>query len=93
MPIRALAKDFRPASAESVERYLESKFGDDLAEVRAAMERLAGSISPKELNQRGFGLYEAFRPAVPAGARGWGAAGELDLDRITGLASGDQRLD
>jgi hypothetical protein len=43
-------------------------------------------MPPKELNQRGFSLYEAFRPAVPAGARGWGAAGELDLDRIASLA-------
>ena len=89
--IRALEKDFRPASAESVERYLESKFGEYLAEVRAAMEGLAASLSPEELNRRGFALYEAFRPAVPAGARGWGAAGELDLDRITALVGGDQR--
>jgi hypothetical protein len=39
----------------------------------------------EELNRRGFALYEAFRPAIPAGARGWGATGELDLERITGL--------
>src|SRR5919202_6223837 len=51
--LRALEKDFRPASAESVERYLESKFGEHLPDVRAAMERLAGSMP------RGFGLYEA----------------------------------
>ncbi len=87
--IRAMDKDFRPASARSVERYLESKFGGDLDEVRTAMERLAASLSPDELNRRGFGLYEAFRPAIPAGARGWGAAGELDLDRITALAHGE----
>ena len=88
--IRAMDKDLRPASAASVERYLESKFGTHLAEVRAAMERLAASLSPEELNRRGFALYEAFRPAIPAGARGWGAAGELDLDRITALAHGDR---
>jgi hypothetical protein len=51
------------------------------------MEQLAVSRSLEELNQRGFALYEAFRPAVPAGARGWGASGELDdLDQIIGLA-------
>ena len=83
--IRALEKDYRPASAESVERYLASKFGEHLNEARGAMERLAGSMSPKELNQRGFALYEAFRPSVPAGARGCGAAGELDLSRVTAL--------
>src|SRR3954465_11254286 len=87
--IRAMEKDFRPASAASVERYLASKFGDYLDEVRAAMEQLAASLSPEELNRRGFDLYEAFRPAIPTGARGWGAAGGLDLERITGLARGE----
>ena len=87
--IRAMEKDFRPASAASVGRYLASKFGDHLEEVWAAMEQLAASLSPEELNRRGFTLYEAFRPAIPAGARGWGAAGERDLERITGLAQGE----
>src|SRR6476620_9227543 len=87
--IRAVEKDFRPASAASIERYLASKFGDHLDEVRAAMEQLAASLSPEELNRHGFALYEAFRPAVPAGARGWGAAGELDLDRVISLARGE----
>ena len=83
--IRAMEKDFRPASAVSVGRYLASKFGDRLDEVRAAMEQLAASLSPEELDRHGFALYEAFRPAIPTGARGWGAAGELDPKRITGL--------
>jgi hypothetical protein len=52
------------------------------------MEQLAASLSPEELNRRGFALYEAFRPAIPAGARGWGARGELDLHWITGLTHG-----
>ena len=38
--IRALKKDFRPASSESVERYLASKFGDHLEEVRAAISAI-----------------------------------------------------
>ena len=89
--VRAVAKDLRPTSAGSVKRYLESKFGDHLAEVWRAMEGLAASLSPEELNQCGFGLYEDFRPAIPAGARGWGAAGALDLDRIADLAQGDRQ--
>src|SRR3954465_15524041 len=68
--IRAMEKDFRPASAASVGRYLASKFGDHLDEVWAAMEQLAASLSPNELNRHGFALYEAFRPAIPTGARG-----------------------
>src|SRR5690348_8941492 len=47
--IRAMEKDFRAASAAGVERYLASKFGDHLEEVRAAMEQLAASLSPQEL--------------------------------------------
>ena len=49
------------------------------------MERLSAALSPEELNRRGFALYEAFRPDIPAGARGWGATGELDFERIIGL--------
>ena len=52
----------------------------------AAMETLAGSLAPEELNRVGFRLYEHFRPEVPAGAKGWGAKGLLDLGRIRGAA-------
>ena len=83
--LRAVSKD-RPITPESVQRYLESKFGDDLAAALAAMTRLAASLPPGELAERGFSLYEAFRPSVPAGTRGWGAAGVLDLDRLGSLA-------
>ncbi len=89
--IRALEKDFRPASSDSVRRYLASKFKGDLDRVRAAMERLAVSLAPEELNRRGFALYEEFRPDVPAGAQGWGATGMLEPKRIVALVSGEDR--
>src|SRR3954469_13624059 len=60
--IRAMEKDFRPASAASVGRYLASKFGDHFDEVRAAMEQLAASLSPEELNRRGFALLRRLGP-------------------------------
>jgi len=85
--LRALSKD-RPVTPESVERYLASKFGDSLASVRAAMEELAGALPPDSLAARGYELYEQFRPEVPAGVRGWGAAGELDLALIKSLGRG-----
>jgi hypothetical protein len=84
--VRALSKE-RPISPASVERYLEGKFGEALGEVRAAMVRLARSLPPEELARRAYELYEAFRPAVPAGERGWGAAGILDLARVEALAN------
>lgn len=83
--IRAVVGD-NPVDAGGVAAYLESKFGDDLAAVKDAMQALARSMKPGELAERAYSLYEAFRPAIPAGKKGWGAAGELDLDRIRALA-------
>jgi hypothetical protein len=85
--IRA-ARGTRPMDAGSVRRYLEGKFGDDLPAVRSAMWRLARSFPPRELTERCFGLYEQFRPDIPAGEKGWGARGELDVGLIERLAKG-----
>jgi hypothetical protein len=82
--LRALSKD-RPISPGSVERYLQSKFGDHLDDAKAAMAHLAHSIPATQLARRAYSLYENFRPEIPAGARGWGAIGDLDLNRIRGL--------
>src|SRR3954453_8923067 len=71
-----------PADPAGVQRYLAKAFGDHLAEVRAAMEELAGRYEPAELNRIGFRLYEKFRPDVPPGAEGWGAKAVLDLDKV-----------
>jgi hypothetical protein len=51
------------------------------------MRMLAQVFEPRELNDKGFALYERFRPAIPDGVRGWGAKGELDLDLIRSLSS------
>jgi hypothetical protein len=83
--IRAL-KGAEVIESESVRRYLESKFGDDLKSVRSAMQRLAESCGPKELAVKAFGLYERLRPDIPAGVKGWGAKGELKLDLLATLA-------
>jgi hypothetical protein len=83
--VRATRKD-QPINPDSVRRYLQQKFGDDLADVQAAMEDLAQAYPPEELAARAYALYERFRPDVPEGKRGWGAAGPLDLDVIRALA-------
>jgi hypothetical protein len=72
----------QPANPKAVQRYLTNAFGDHLAEVREAMEELAGRYEPAELNRIGFRLYQHFRPEIPAGNAGWGARGELDIDKI-----------
>lgn len=79
--LRALDHD-HAASPGPARAYVERAFGEHLPAVRRAMERLAASLPPEALNRVGFHLYERFRPEVPAGARGWGAKGVLDLKRI-----------
>jgi hypothetical protein len=71
---------------EAVRIYLEKKFGDHLTDARKAMEELAKSMTPAQLETRGFSLYEKFRPQIPEGKKGWGAKGNLDLDLIRRLA-------
>lgn len=83
--IRALSKD-KPISPDSVQRYLEKKFGDALDDARDAMTALAGAYKPKEINGRAYRLYESFRPDIPAGRKGWGAEGRLSLDTIRDMA-------
>jgi hypothetical protein len=83
--LRALSND-RPISPESVKRYLESKFGDAFDEVYAAMKELAKSLTPSELAEKAYILYEKFRPEIPPGKKGWGASGKLDLGGIRKMA-------
>lgn len=83
--LRALSKD-QPIAPSSVERYLQGKFGDRLDDAKRAMERLARSWPPDDLAAHAYDLYEKFRPAIPSGVRGWGAAGDLDLDRFSHLS-------
>ncbi len=72
----------KPASPRPAHAYVEKAFGKHLLPVRRAMEVLADSLPPEELNRIGFRLYEHFRPEVPAGAAGWGKKGVLDLKQI-----------
>ena len=79
--LRAVSKG-KPGNPATIERYLAGKFGDRLEAARAAMAELAAAHTPGDLHRRGFRLYEEFRPSVPSGESGWGAKGELDLDRV-----------
>ena len=83
--LRAVGKDQKPVTPESVEKYLKSKFGEALPAVRAVMQELARSRSVDVLAEEAFSLYEQFRPAVPAGESGWGAKGTLSLGKIAVL--------
>jgi hypothetical protein len=76
----------QPIEPRGVTRYLQQKFGAALPDVQAAMETLARAYPPERLAAQAYTLYEQFRPAIPEGKRGWGAAGLLDLDLIRALA-------
>jgi hypothetical protein len=85
--IRAVVKD-QPIDPEGVWRYLQGKLRDNLAPVREAMEELAASVSPDDLEWTAYEMYETFRPKIPSGKKGWGAAGELNLDLLRKMAHG-----
>ena len=82
--VRAVDRD-KPIEPDAVRRYLSQKFGADLDSVSEAMAGLAASFTPEELAVCAYSLYERFRPDIPAGRRGWGAKGVLDLDLIRSL--------
>lgn len=82
--VRALDNG-KPVSPQSVERYLQTKFKNNLDDVQAAMQALAQSYPPEELARKAYDLYEKFRPTVPEGTRGWGAMGILDLQTLRRL--------
>jgi hypothetical protein len=84
--LRALSGD-SPIRPESVQKYLEGKFGDALEDASAAMLELAKSLPLAQLAEKAYGLYEKFRPEIPPGKRGWGASGKLDLELIRKMAS------
>jgi hypothetical protein len=84
--LRALARE-KVINPESVERYLSSKFGPSLEAARQAMAHLARALPRRELAGQAYALYEKFRPEIPPGVSGWGAAGVLDLDAIEELAA------
>ena len=82
--LRATVKG-QPIDPASVRRYLAQKFRHELADVQAAMEALAKAYSADQLAAQAYVLYEQFRPVIPEGKPGRGAAGRLDLDHIRSL--------
>lgn len=83
--LRAEAKG-RAIAPESVQHYLKEKFEKGYEPSHSAMAVLARSRKPQDLAAGAYALYTKFRPVIPAGQAGWGAAGWLDLQRIRALA-------
>ena len=85
--LRAVDKEQKPMAPTSVAKYLQSKFGERLPDVRSAMKKLAESRGHDALVKEAFQLYEAFRPGIPEGESGWGAKGTLSLEKIRQLGT------
>ena len=83
--LRALAKSVAIEPA-AVELYLEAKFKEPLPVFLAAMQTLAASRAPTAIAVDAYRLYEACRPAIPAGEAGWGQAGAISLEAVDALA-------
>lgn len=77
--ICAAEPDGTPAPGTPAGNYVRRAFGDRLEEVRSAMQRVAESYPPDELNRAGLRIYESFRPLRPEGTGGRGAKEVLDL--------------
>jgi hypothetical protein len=58
---------------------------DALPFVEEKLVALAASFSPEELEASAMELYMQMRPAVAAGAAGWGRQGRLDMETIDRL--------
>lgn len=80
---RFAVSDGKPLNPNQVQGYLERAFGNNLDAVKQAMIYLAESMTPEELRQRAYHLYEQFRPAW----KGWGQKGSLHLSKIRNLAA------
>ena len=82
-----LSKEKADLIARVCDEILEGKFGEALPAVREAMRSLAKAFKSDLLAQEAFRLYEEIRPGIPEGVSGWGAKGELDLNRLRALAA------
>ncbi|TPX65396.1 hypothetical protein SpCBS45565_g05198 [Spizellomyces sp. 'palustris'] len=69
------------------EWYLRDKFGARYEDARRAFKHLAHQFPPESIGSCGYRLYEQFRPVVSSGVKGWGKAGELDLDFVMKLGA------
>ena len=69
--LRALSVE-SPLRPESVQKYLDSKFGDAREDVSRAMLELAKSLPSSQLTEKAYRLCEKFRPEIPPGKKGWG---------------------
>ena len=73
--LRAVGKDQKPVTPESVEKYLKSKFGEALPAVRAAMVKLAKSRPRRDWRRRRFGCTSSSGPGFRRVNRGGGRRG------------------
>ncbi|KAK0230875.1 hypothetical protein IW262DRAFT_1262902 [Armillaria fumosa] len=71
----------KPAQPSSPFSYISRSFRQTTPHIIGALRLLAGSFTPKELNNKGWALYTEFRPSVNA----WGERSEVRCETILNL--------
>lgn len=79
----------KPSS--DVEETLSKKFKGRYDDIKKVFEEALESWKGDEdgLNKEAFGMYETFRPTVPAGQKGWGRAASLNFGAIRSAVTKD----
>ena len=75
----------KPPSAAAIRAEKERNLGLLLGALHLLCSSWAPFLAADELDRRAWGWYVRVRPAVPDGAGGWGARGELRLADILDL--------
>lgn len=76
-------KTYMGTKAESTsEDGLRQKFGQRYDEAKGCLEEVLKGKSVEDIRERGFHMYEQFRPNVKPGTSGWGRKGELDIEKV-----------
>ena len=73
------------SNGEPITTWVRQLQAGDVHAAQKLLQRLAKTYKPLELANVAYSLYEQFRPAIPAGVKGWGAKGTLDLEQIQAL--------
>lgn len=86
----------KPANEDGLKR----RYGEDqYTATKKAFWEVAHSWrgEEEELQEKGFGFYEKFRPTIGTGQSSWGRSGQLDLDNFKKVArrveEGQQKIE
>jgi hypothetical protein len=78
-------KTMKKTTALAINEGRHESVGRLLGAIRLLLASWAGVLKPDELDRRAWTWYISVRPDVDSGPSGWGAKGQLDLNKILDL--------